>query len=176
MAESYEVQLRARLSEVVCKKGCHHCCYHPVYLTVLEGIALYQALQADALWTRSVRERFQEVSNKTWRLAPEVWSLSLIPCPLLDEKAGTCQAYEHRPFQCRITYAIGDPQNCHPHHLGPGMLPRRDLMEGVAAVEAPLLLRHHLRFIRLPLATAVLFGEKIAEGELELEDGYRIYG
>ena len=174
IAENYEVQLRARLAEegvnVACKKGCANCCYHPLYISLLEGVSLFQWLSDNGLWTEKLRQQFEAVSESVRELAPEVWALSLIPCPLLDLKNKTCRAYTSRPFSCRITFSIGDPEECHPHRLGPGRLPKQELFEGMANIETSLLKRHRLSLISLPLATAVLYGEKIARGEIELED------
>jgi Fe-S-cluster containining protein len=175
----YDVQLRARLTEeggqLSCKQGCSNCCYHPVYLSLLEGASLYGSLVADGLWTPALKNAFKEASSKTLGLAPEVWSLSLLRCPLLDGD-NLCGAYGSRPFACRVTYSIGDPKACHPHNLGPGMLPKRELLEAVTLMEAPLLQRHGLNHVRVPLATAVLMGEKIVEGDVALEDSYKSLG
>jgi Fe-S-cluster containining protein len=140
-----------------------------VFLTLLEGVALYQHLQSNALWSQKLKQSFEQHSQLTRGLATEVWALSLIPCPLLDAE-GLCRAYEERPFACRVTYSIGNPSDCHPHTLGPGMVAKRDLFEAITPTEAALLRQHHLNHFRLPLSTAVLYGEKIATGELELED------
>jgi len=173
LAQSYELQLRSRLSdigaEITCRKGCSHCCYYPVFLTLLEGIALYQGLKEKGLWSRQLRDAFQRHSDMTRGLASEVWTLSLIACPLLDSK-GTCRAYEDRPFACRITYSVGNPSDCHPHVLGPGMLAKRELFEALTPKETETLNQHHLRHFRIPLSGAVLYGERITNGELELED------
>jgi len=50
------------------------------------------------------------------------------------------------------------------------MIPKREAIEAVTAAEAEVLHRHHLRHVRLPLSIAVLYGERIATGEIELED------
>lgn len=173
LAENYELQLRSRLSEagvsVTCDKGCNHCCHYPVFITLLEGITLYQSLHAGGRWSTKLREDLQRHSDLTRGLALEVWTLSLIPCPLLDAK-GLCRAYDDRPFACRVTYSIGNPSDCHPHRLGPGMLAKRDLFESITPSEAALLARHRLVHFRLPLSTAVLYGERLDNGELQLED------
>ncbi len=173
LAHSYELQLRSRLSdagaEITCRKGCHHCCYYPVFITLLEGIALYQGLREDGMWTTRLRDALQQHARLTRGLASEVWALSLIACPLLDPQ-GLCQAYEARPFACRVTYSVGNPDDCHPHTLGPGMLAKREVFEILTPTEKEILGRHHLNHFRLPLSVATLLGERIALGELELED------
>lgn len=173
LAQSYELQLRSRLSdvgaEITCRKGCDHCCRYPVYLTLLEGIALYQGLREKGLWSHQLRDAFQTHSELTRGLASEVWTLSLIACPLLDSE-GRCRSYDDRPFACRVTYSVGNPNDCHPHTLGPGMLAKRELFEAITPKEAEILRQHHLNHFRLPLSGAVLYGERIVNGELDLED------
>jgi Fe-S-cluster containining protein len=160
------------LDEVMCRKGCNNCCYLPVYITLLEGITIYQWLREQGFWAHSFKTKVQEVAKRTHGLSPEVWGMSLIPCPLLSQD-GLCKAYEVRPFSCAVTFSTGDPANCHPHNLGPGLLPRRELFEQLTEIEAPILKRHHLQHFRLPLAVALLYGEKIAEGDLDLDDSQK---
>lgn len=176
LADKYQSSLQIELANsgdaLSCHKGCANCCYHPVLITLFEGVSLYQWLQYRGLWTHALRESFKQTVQRTWDLSFEVWGMSLIPCPLLD-KNKQCRAYEGRPFACQITYSIGDPKNCHPHTLGPGMLPKRALFEALTVLETPILARHHLQHFRMPLAGAVLYGERIAKGEIELDDCQR---
>lgn len=171
-AENYDFQLRSRLASegslITCQKGCSHCCYHPVYITLLEGVSLYENLHKNGLWTRQLKDSLQKHKDKVRGLAPEVWFMSLLACPLLEDNQ--CLAYEDRPFACRVTYSIGNPDNCHPHHLGPGMVPKREVHEAVTQGEAEILRRHHLKHVRLPVSIALIYGERIATGEVELED------
>lgn len=175
-ADSYHTQVQARLdgATITCRKGCSNCCYHPVLLSILEGVTLFQWLQARGLWSSSLRDKLRSVGDQTKFLAFEVWSYSLIPCPLLDTQTQLCKAYEGRPFACRITYSIGPAENCHPHSLGPGILSKKDLFEGLSVTEKALLSKHHLMNSRLPLAVALLYGEQIAKGEVDLEDYLRL--
>lgn len=172
LAETYEAQLFPRLAEaqefVACRNGCSNCCLHPVYATLLEGASLYTWLVEQGLWNLTLKRSLQETQERVKGLAVEVWLLSLIPCPLLKDNA--CTAYEARPFACRITYSIGDPEDCHPHRMGTDMLPRRELFEALAVTEERLLRRHHLKHFRIPLAAAILWGERIVKGEVELDD------
>jgi Fe-S-cluster containining protein len=172
LATTYQQQLFPKLAEeneaVSCTQKCSNCCYHPVYATLLEGCTIYSWLSEHALWSTELKQALLDTQDRVKGLAVEVWMLSLIPCPLL--KDDLCSAYEVRPFACQVTYSIGDPNECHPHRLGPGMLPRKDLYEALAVVEARILKRHHLRHFRIPLAAAVLWGEKIVKGEVELDD------
>lgn len=172
ISATYEGKLRTNLDQagetVSCRKGCSHCCHHPVFLSLFEGVALYQWLYENGMWSSALKEQFSKHSSAVQDLAPEVWMLSLIPCPLL--KDSLCQAYDGRPFACRITFSAGDPEQCHPHRLGPGMLPKKDLFAMLTVIEMEVLRRHHLRHFRLPLSSAVLYGELIARGEMDLDD------
>lgn len=172
IATTYEGKLRTNLDKegegVTCKKGCSHCCYHPVYLSLFEGIALYQWLYENGMWSSKLRDTLKKHAEGVQDLAPEVWMLSLIPCPLL--KDNLCTIYDGRPFACRITFSAGDPEECHPHRLGPGLMPKKDLFAMLTAIEIGALRRHHLLHFRLPLSSAVLYGEKIVCGDVALED------
>jgi len=173
VAEAFKAEVLSHAAEMgshlSCRKGCSNCCYHPVLMTLLEGLTLYKWLHENGLWTNALKETLKKTARKTHNLPFEVWSLGLIPCPLLDDN-GLCKAYEARPFSCRITYSTGDPKNCHPHSLGPGMFPKSAAFEKLTAAETPILRRHHLVHFRLPLAASVLYGELIAQGGLDLDD------
>ena len=155
---------------VTCSKGCSHCCHYPVHISLLEGIQLYSWLRGQGLWTRSLREKFQEVSTKTWNLPLEVWFLSMIPCPLL--KDNLCTAYAGRPLVCRLTKSMGDPYYCHPHRMGEStdFIDRRQEMNEHTRSHMTKLKTHQQRSGLLPLATAVLYGEKVCNGELEISE------
>lgn len=167
LANKYDLQVKASVN-VACHKGCHHCCYHPITVSLLEAVTLYRWLQENGIWN-SVRTKMQEMADQTRGLSFEVWMLSLIPCPLLQD--GVCRAYEARPFACRVTYAVGDPHYCHPHRLSDetGILPKGPLFQILEQEETNILRRHRLGTLRLPLAQALLYGEQIARGDLELE-------
>ncbi len=172
MAETYDGQLFPRLNEageaVSCRKKCSHCCYHPVYATLLEGASIYTWLVEQGRWDITLKRALLDTKEHVKGLAVEVWMMSLIPCPLLENDL--CTAYEARPFACRITYSIGDPAECHPHRGGGSMLPRRELYEALTVAEQRILKRQHLPHFRIPLAAAILWGERIVKGEVELED------
>lgn len=167
LAHKYDLQVKASTTPA-CHKGCHNCCYHPVTVSLLEAVTLYQWLQDHGIWGQ-VKQKVQDMADKTRGLSFEIWMLSLLPCPLLQD--GLCRAYEARPFACRVTYAIGDPHYCHPHRLGEetGILPKGPLFEIVQHEEAAILHQQQLGAIRLPLAQALIYGEQIARGDLELE-------
>lgn len=167
-AFAYEQKARTDAT-ITCRKGCSNCCYHPVLISVLEGIEIYRSLVAKGKWPQ-LREAFLEHQDATWGLSLEVWLLSMRPCPLLKENQ--CSAYESRPLSCRVTLSQADPYYCHPHQLdgGSGMLSKKDVLEATASIEAELLRKHSLRFGRLPLSAAVLLAERIEKGELLLEE------
>lgn len=155
---------------VSCQKGCHHCCYHPVMISIFEGIELFRWLDTHRLWTPKLRASFEATADKTWGLSLEVWTLAEIPCPLLTE--GACTAYESRPYACRATFSRGDPYDCHPHRLAEArdLIPKRELHLRVSKEEAVVFNRIQLKYLRIPLASAVLFGERIDKGTLAVED------
>lgn len=154
---------------ISCHKGCSHCCYHPFTISVLEGVILYRWLASHGRWTPSLREACQQHSKQVWGLTPEIWLFSMIPCPLLSE--GNCIAYDSRPFRCRSTTSIDDPNGCHPHNLGGsgGVLPYTDFVDAFNKQEAMLMRGIGLRRLVIPLSTAVLFGERFVNGDLDTD-------
>lgn len=157
---------------VTCLKGCHHCCYHPVLLSILEGIELYRYLEDNGLWGSTLKRAFHRAQDLTFDRSMEVWLLSMVPCPLLDD-GGLCRAYDARPFFCRITASRGDPHYCHPHRINKrdtAFVPRAEYIERLNTLETRLLKQHRLPMDRLPLAAAVLLAERVCKEDIELID------
>ena len=174
LAESFERELRMAANEaktsITCREGCSNCCYHPVHITALEGALLYRYLADNGRWTPSVQERIRAHAERTRDLPYEVWFLSVIPCPLLDEKTKKCTAYKGRPFFCRATFALGDPDLCHPHKIEETeMVPRDRMVAAFHNEQAKVMRKHQLTTIIMPLSVAVLMGEKIVNGTIDLE-------
>lgn len=140
-------------------------------VSLLEGISIYRWLAQNHLWSSLLRDKLTEAAAKVQSLSLDVWLLSEIPCVFLTD--GLCSIYASRPFSCRVTYSIGDPYYCHPHRLeeSTGILSKKPLFEVMESVEAPLLRQFGLSYFRIPLAKAVLYGEKIVTGEIAIEDG-----
>jgi Fe-S-cluster containining protein len=156
---------------ITCTKGCDHCCYYPVTLTILEGISLYRWLLKNRLWTTALRKKCEEHSRQTHGLAPEIWLLSELACPLLEDHL--CSAYEARPFMCRTTISTGDPYECHPHRLSKGnggIVKKTPEMIEFMEKESKLLRQHQLRYMPVSLSTALLMAEGIDKHVYELED------
>lgn len=154
---------------ITCSEGCSNCCYHPFFISVAEGIVLYRYLAENGLWTPSFQKRVEDTRTRTLGTAWGVWLLSNIPCPLLENDR--CVAYEVRPMNCRMTYAISDPEYCHVHKLGEEtqQIPRVEPMKAFRVQEAKLLKRHDLKGVLVPLSEAVLAGEAVVNGTTTLE-------
>jgi len=154
---------------VTCTKGCHHCCYHPVTSTLLEGIVIFRWLQRHRRWTATLKAALEAVSARTWNLPLEVWMLSRIPCPLLD-RDGLCSVYESRPAMCQTAFSRGDPYYCEPHRITTGeagLISRAKVLAKLEEVDQRLLKQIGMNPLRLPLATALLYAGKVCEGELD---------
>jgi Fe-S-cluster containining protein len=97
-----------------CSKGCSHCCYEPAYSDsrqidhIIEGMSAdqieYVKVQLSA-WLEATKE-----IRKIQRPGAHEYRDLVIPCPLL--RNGLCSAYERRPVDCRIWFAIGHPDDC----------------------------------------------------------------
>jgi Fe-S-cluster containining protein len=148
---------------VSCRKGCSNCCHYPVYVSLLEGILIYQGLHDDRLWTNKLKAKFQEAARNTWGQSIAVWMLSNRPCPLLGDD-GLCRSYDNRPVHCRVTFSRGSPHDCHPHRFQANTLVPRPETSEVSVVERRLLKQLGASNVLLPLAAAVLLGERVSDG------------
>jgi Fe-S-cluster containining protein len=94
----------------------------------------------------------------------------MIACPLL--KNDLCIAYEGRPFVCRTTYSSGVPDQCHPHRFNAAnMVPRSKELHKFQDLEKTIVGKFKLKSGVVPLALALLLGERISKNELELDKG-----
>lgn len=163
-------QAREDKTPISCRVGCASCCYHPVHVTILEGILVYRHLVSKGRWTPSFKAKIEEHANSTRDLSYEIWLLSLIPCPLLDEGTKKCTVYSDRPMQCRATYSLGDPQLCHPHQISAtGIVNRTEVMNEFFTRVKRIIQRHGLTMINMPLSVALLIGERIISGEFDFD-------
>ena len=169
--DQYEQSLHKEGGTLSCYKGCSWCCHHPFLITVAEGILLHRYLKQAGLWNSDLRKRLEDHRAKTKNLSPEVWLLSVIPCPLLDNRE--CVAYGSRPLHCRATFSTGDPLGCHPHELGESTA----LLASSSTVIMDYLekVRAILKKVDFPnrmytISEAILMGSKVVSGELELAD------
>ncbi len=157
-------------TQLSCRKGCANCCYHPVLLSLIEGMHLFRWLTSRGRWTPSFRTRCVEASRATFGQALEIWLLSMPPCVLLDEAKGLCTAHEARPMACRTVFSLTGPEACHPQHLNlDAILPRGEVLEEFAAEETKLFKRHGLHRFMLPIPTALLISERVLSGEIDVE-------
>lgn len=176
LVEEFETKLRVYLADepatVMCQKGCNHCCYYPVVVSLLEGVTLFRWLSEHGLWRKALQDKFKEAHKAVWGLSPTVWMLSMTPCPLLNAE-GLCDAYEGRPFMCRTTVSVRNPDFCHPHRFAEGLaglVNRIEADRSLQEVENRLLKNTRLTLLRLPLSTAVLMGERLSKEDLAPED------
>jgi Fe-S-cluster containining protein len=165
----FEQRLRATGMTLSCKRGCANCCRHPFLISIAEGLLLYRWLAAHGRWS-SIRKRVVQARDTTINLAFEVWCLANLPCPLLENEQ--CLAYEARPLHCRATFAMNDPQMCHPHELrfATNLIPNIETVVNYNSKVRSLLKRVGVRAPLMPLAEAVLLGEAIDTGAIEIED------
>jgi Fe-S-cluster containining protein len=170
IAQGYQLQLQSRTDSISCRPGCHNCCKHPVYLSLLEGVLTYRAIVNQGNWPK-VKPELKEMSRRTWGLSSEIWAMSGLVCPLL--KDGLCTIYEARPFSCHVAYSVGSPDNCRPTRFDGSFLPKAPMIELFSKEESTILQKHKTRLFRLPLASATLWGERIDQGALTLEDSFR---
>jgi len=173
LANKFEMKVRLEVAQskraVTCRAGCAWCCYHPVMISILEGVTIYRWLQRKGKWTDALKKKLKETSDRQYGTAFETWLFSMIACPLLDEK-NRCAAYESRPLICRSYYATSDPYACHPHRLGEGteIVDRSDATDIFYQRQEDILRKHKVQFISMPVGTALLYAERICTGDLDL--------
>lgn len=155
-------------TNTTCSKGCSSCCFHPIHISVAEGILLYRHLQDKGVWTRALEIELQAHAQKTAGLAPEVWLMARIACPLLSKTL--CLAYEARPLVCRTTFSSGLPELCDVSNFSEStpLVPRRELLEEYRKMEMDTLDMGQARKWLLPPSLAVLVGADISRGKTEL--------
>jgi len=168
----FEYERKLRQDEVLfsCRKGCHYCCHYPFLITVAEGILLHRDLASRGHWTPSLQKALEEHREKTLGLSIEVWLLTNIPCPLLED--GMCAAYSIRPLHCRATFSVGDPEMCHPHSLGNStmLIPSSEVVVEYCETLLARLRRIEMLEALMPLSEAVLLGASLEMGSLEIND------
>ena len=168
-----KVRMDRRVSggTITCSSGCAWCCYHPVTISIFEGITLYRWLVSHGKWTSKLRENLKKAADTQFGITPEVWLKALIPCVLLgpDNK---CTAYAGRPLICQAYYAVSDPHYCHPHRLSKSLttlVPRDQVVDTFHTKQAVLHHKHKLQVVTLPLGASLLMAEKICTEEVDLE-------
>jgi Fe-S-cluster containining protein len=172
IGESLEFEQQARAIDTpLCRKGCSNCCHYPIMISILEGILLYRSLKSNGRWTSQLRAKLEHTKNLTLGLSMEVWLMSNIPCPLLDETKA-CSAYDGRPLHCRTTFSTRDPYMCHPHELGAGtgLVDNSDVVVRYNTELYNMLKKASVKGVILPLSEAVLLGAQVDTGEIAIED------
>lgn len=116
-----------------CKKGCNHCCKHPIAITTPEILAIKACItNMNSEIKKILLVKVNDVCNKIMengietnvtifradssidRYMEEYFKLN-IPCPMLDEN-GLCSIYETRPANCWSYRGYGDPLDCKNSH------------------------------------------------------------
>jgi len=170
--QQYMMDLRQANTITTCRKGCSHCCSHPFLISIAEGVLLYRWLHENNRWTSALRRQLVETRDKVLGMSFDAWLLSSIPCPVLNE-SGECSAYGARPLRCRVTYSMGDPGLCRPNQLGPKtpFVNNADIIIEFARASLAVLKKAGVRDGSLmPLPEAVLLGEAIETGKLDIKE------
>lgn len=170
---TFERFLRTK-RQPACQVGCSACCYHPVEMSIFEGIAIYRLLVSRGKWTPSFVKKLEEHDEKVAHLTTTIWLLTKIPCPLLV--ADKCSVYESRPFQCRTTWAVGDPHYCKGEEFGPntGLIPRGELASTFRDYERMFSKSLDITYYTMPVSRALMMAAKVVSGEVEISDVHLI--
>jgi Fe-S-cluster containining protein len=173
VGSKFEMLVRGEASKsnkpITCSAGCASCCYHPITISILEGILIYRWLVKNGRWSLNLQKKLKETSDQQYGTSYEVWLFALIPCPLLDEEK-RCSVYAARPLICRTYYATGDPHYCHPHRLGPytRIVDRKAVTDTYHTEQERILRENRLQFLTMPIGAALLLADRVCKGEIDL--------
>jgi Fe-S-cluster containining protein len=180
LSSDFEMQIRSEVPKhglrVTCTAGCASCCYHPVVISILEGILIYRWMVERGKWTSGIREKLKSSADQQFGTEYHVWLKAMIPCPLLDDE-NRCSVYQTRPLICRVYYAVSDPHYCHPHRISnefTKLLPRDNITDTFHGKQAEILRKHKLQLINMPIGAALLMAEKVCNDEVDLESVDRL--
>jgi len=159
---------RKNVMGTTCSEGCHHCCYWPVAISVLEGAEIYLHLKAQHRWTTSLAARLDQAATAVTGLSYPVWLHSETPCVFLEK--GRCSIYAARPTACRSAISKGDPLDCNVHRLiqAQSLVPRVSVMTRFHQEEQAILKQFKGDWHTMPIPTAVLVAHRICSGEFNL--------
>lgn len=156
---------------ITCAPGCAWCCYHPVSISVFEGILLYRWLVRHGKWSLKLKDKLKISAETQLGVIPGVWLKAMIPCPLLGQD-NKCTAYDARPLICRAYYAVSDPYYCHPHRLSrskTSLIPRDQVVGPFHREQEVIHRKHKLQVIFLPIGASLLMAARVCNGEVDLE-------
>ena len=105
--------------QIVCRKGCTHCCIGPFAVTVLDLERLRMGIEELSSEDRErLRQRSMEAREVMREGFPGDWTTGIVeeldeadrfdvrhpwlPCPVLDLEAGACSLHQWRPVACRL--------------------------------------------------------------------------
>ena len=171
LSDRFERQTRALVAEskqrITCSTGCSHCCYHPISISITEGITIYRWLVSHGKWTIALRDRLRVAADQQMGTPPEILLLAMVPCPLLE--GNKCMSHSARPLICRTYFAVSDTHYCHPHRLGEHtkIVPRTAVVDEFHRSQGALLRKHRLQLLTIPIAVAVLLAERVCSGEVD---------
>lgn len=168
-ANAFERLLRKQ-TRLSCTPGCSNCCHLPVEISILEAITIHRYLVARGRWTPTLVTALRKHGEKTTFLAPAVWLLARIPCPLLSDHK--CTVYDVRPFHCRTMWAMGDPYYCDGQNFGPEttLVAKDEVMASFWGHEELMSKQTGMPYVRFPVGKALLLAEKIVSGAVSVRD------
>lgn len=108
MVEDLKGKQPENTKRIACGKGCSHCCYQQVDITLPEARLLMRFLVEEDIKPDSELLARQIAAGKDWDALPHAERA----CVLLDASTGQCRVYEHRPVACRKYFALDNSAQC----------------------------------------------------------------
>ena len=108
-AFKYIDEKSSKLHYTTCSKGCNHCCYMPVMLSLTEAKYIVEQFG----FPKDLELLKKQASKDFFKIIPEDY----YKLPLQDRKCvylinGECSIYPIRPITCRGYFSTSKPENC----------------------------------------------------------------
>lgn len=118
-----ELEPKARVAAAdlgaTCRKGCHHCCYMFMTISLPEGMVIAEhVFHKEPEWKPQIPQLMRKMYARVSMFERDAFDerdyfKKKIPCVFLSAR-GSCTIYEVRPAVCRYHYVTSDPSNCEP--------------------------------------------------------------
>ena len=114
-ADQWISDFTRRGGKVHCHAGCLNCCNLPIRVSLAEALLTAQKLSLEQQKSMNLRatEIIQNANHaSSWNQYFQQHRQKIGYCPLLDQSAGVCSAYEARPARCRDTFSALSSHYC----------------------------------------------------------------
>lgn len=94
-----------------CSPGCNHCCHRKIYVTLAEALLIVDHCRKKGILS-TVLDISKQQESWVSNTDVDTYFRMKIPCPLLNQNTGRCNAYNVRPPVCAAHFVISSPEAC----------------------------------------------------------------